>query len=352
MAEMEEVQEQGGTVRGASDAIEMMLGATKDPALAGLVNEEEEPVAEAVEEEEVEEEVEEPEVETEEVEEAEVETEELEEDAPPITSLTDLAAAVGLPLEDVLGALNHSIDGSDVPLKDIVSNYRNQKQVEAATNQYNSFALDNQVRLEEYTKSATVLAKQFDLLDHQFESALNSGDMVALRASDPAEWSARVYELNDKIKNLRSARMESAEEYDRYMTGEREKFLQHEGQKLVMEVPDWGEAKFMKSVETLRSIGYSDEELGKVGDSRLIKAGLELGGLRDENARLKALAVKSQEAVKKIKKSVPKTVEPGAKKPAQTAKGINKNKVVSLKQRLAKSGNLTDAGKAIEAMMR
>ena len=121
-----------------------------------------------------------------------------------------------------------------------------------------------------------------------------------------------------------------------------------------LEVPDWGADKLQTALGVVREMGFSDDEVANIADSRLIKAALRFHDLQAENKALKEAASKAQAAARKVKKTVPKkTLKPNASKDGAPSKGkgIDRKNVISLKRRLAKSNKVEDAAKVIEALM-
>ncbi len=126
--------------------------------------------------------------------------------------------------------------------------------------------------------------------------------------------------------------------------------MQIESQRLRETVSDWGEEKASTVRKTMQTLGYSNEELGQVYDSRLIVGALELHALRAENAALKADKAKAADAVKRVKKDVPVMVRPG--KQLNTGKlAVNAKQLNKLRSNLNKSRSVKDAAKLIERML-
>jgi len=179
---------------------------------------------------------------------------------------------------------------------------------------------------------------------------LNDPRLTRLRESDPAEWTARRDEIGQRLQHLREVRMKAAQAYDQYTQQTMQQMRERELKALNEAVPDFGKEHAQKARETLNSLGMSEQEIGNVMDHRLIRGALELAELRAEVNELRELQSKAKNAVKRVKKDVPKLQKP-AKQQRKSASGLQRDKVAQLRQRARKTGRVEDAAKVIESMI-
>ena len=178
-----------------------------------------------------------------------------------------------------------------------------------------------------------------EMLQQKLTQEFHSIDWDRLRVQDPAEWSAKQYEFQQRQQELTNAGQmlgqqmrQRQDEQDKLDAQQREQVLIEERQKMLDTNPDWVDEDKMKAdltqiVEYAKSTGFSDEELSDVIYSRhvniLKKAMLYDQGKTVAEKKVKR-APKMQRAsngrfVSKKENKVNKLVER-----AKTAKGANK----------------------------
>ena len=268
----------------------------------------------------------------------------------PIQTLAELAEATEVPVEELLSGITHKVGEADVPLADMISSYQDSG---TRRQMLQAMAVERQSNTEALQKQATVLSNSMQAIERILHIDMETPEMQALRTTDPGEWNARITEVGHKVQALNAFKERLSAMYDQHMEQERAKFFEAEGKRLKAEIPDWGTAKLQQAMGVISELGFSNEEVAGIADSRLLKAALQFDALRAENKALKEAAAKAKATAREVKKTVPKkTLSPGAKGNAgATGKGIDRKNVVSLKRRLAKSHKVEDAAKVIEAMM-
>ena len=272
------------------------------------------------------------------------ETEEVEEaDVYELTTLAQLAEDLEIPVDDVLATLTHN----ETPLSDFVTNHDARTNWQEQNDAYRTIAEARQGEIDEYTKQSNMLAQLYGGMVKNLSDSLQDPTLTALRTSNPGEWAARTQDINNQIQGLQMTMQQLGQQYDEYMTTKRDEFFASERQILATQVPEWGEPKLQSAVDTIKSLGFSDTEVQHMGDHRLIKAALELTELRAFKAETEAAAATTAKAVKKVKRTVPKTLKPGARKGAPTATRKRASNVTKLKQRLAKRAQDQRAGKRV-----
>lgn len=281
-----------------------------------------------------------------------------EQDGEAITTLQELAQALDMSIDDLKSSITHTFKAAgneqSLTLAELETGYQLRADYDRDKTQLaesrREFEQQQQQRVAEYTQNANAMAQMFTNMEQQLLAQYQAPELQQLRTSDPAEWSARMYEGQQKLDQLRQQRDNAAVQYDQFINNERQHFLAAEGQKLAQNVDGWGDDKLKGAVDTIKTLGFSDEEVINVVDSRLITGALELQTLRAENEALKAKIESADKAVNKVKKTVPKTVKAG--KPISTAKGaVQRNQVNKLRKRLKTSGNVADAAALIENMI-
>lgn len=278
-------------------------------------------------------------------------------DAGDITSLTQLAEALEMPIEDLKGTLQHTFKAAGkehtVTLAELEKGYQLQADYDRSktklADQRKAFESEQQTRIEEYQRQANALATQFNMVEQFIRAEYETQELARLRQDDPAEWNARITEGNQKLNQLYQARQQAAVQYDQIVHQEQQEFLKREAETLKKDVEGWGEEKLKSALGTIKTLGFNDEETAGLLDSRVIKGALELAALREENKALKARFEKAGKTVKKVKDTIPKTLKPG--KTGNLKQSLNRSEVSNLKKRLKKSGSTRDAAKMIELML-
>jgi len=306
--------------------------------------EEEEEVKAEVEEEETEAEVEEekkPEEEEEEETSDELELSEeqlvnifgLDEDGVKITDEGDLQFKVKVDKEE-----------SFVPLKDMVNSYqfeshlRKKSQADAVERkEFQGVKTAETARLNQTMTDAVGLVSY---LEQQLTSRYSPDQLNQLRATKPDEWAAVNQEIANQgttitnIKaNIQRVIQEQQQESANRAQGHMANYVQEQTDKLYEVMPSWIDEKVaakeysaMKD-EAIRVYGFTDEEMLKINDHRIIRVMLDA---------VKGSAVKSDSPLKKRLKKVPRIVKPGNSKTTESA--VSKKKVAAKRLRIKNEG--------------
>ena len=178
------------------------------------------------------------------------------------------------------------------------------------------------------------------MLQNKLTQEFNSVDWDRLRVTDPAEWTAKQREFEQRNMELQQAGQllgqqmaYEQQQQDQIEAQERSQILNHERQLMIDSNPEWADEGKMKEglteiVEYAKTAGFSDEELQDVIFSRhvnvLKKAMLYDKGQTVASKKVKNSAPKMQRAsngrfVKQKGGKVQKLIER-----AQNAKGANK----------------------------
>jgi hypothetical protein len=319
------------TVTDAASAIEGMLSSTEDstqeqPEVVEEETEEVEEVEETEVEEEAEPEMEEAEEETEEESEVE-EPEEVEEEQ------TFTIKAAGEEKEVTLDELKKSYQlGSDYTKKtQEVAEQRKVIEQEAK-----AIIEARQVRDNYQTKLQAI--EQFLIGQND-----NPAELTAMKENDPIGYAVKVAEMTEKkeqLQTVQAERMRIAQEQKMQNDAQMQKFVEQESQKLAESLPEFSDKTKGEHIRNdIRSygkkIGFTDEELSQVYDSRHVLV-LHKAAQYD-----KLMAGKA--GVKKKVAKAPKTVKSGAKV-KQNVTDIKRKQLKKLQQ----TGSARDAAAIFE----
>jgi hypothetical protein len=185
-------------------------------------------------------------------------------------------------------------------------------------------------------------------LQQQLETAGEQPvDWERLYAEDPIEW-VRQRELA-RDKQERKAAIQSEQQRLSHLnvqqqTEEMKTKLAQEQELLISAVPEWKDSKKATAEKALllefgRKIGFSDDELKNVYDHRAVIA-LRKAALYDQ-------MVSKRKDIKPVVNNGPRPVKPSAA--GRISQSTEGNRA---KQRLAKTGRVDDAAKAIELLLK
>lgn len=276
-----------------------------------------------------------------------------------IETLSQLAEALELDQDELMASIKHKFKAAgedvEVTLAELVKGYQKDADYRRSTarlaEERRAFEQQAQQRADEFVKAQHVAAQQMMLAEQLFSNMLNSQELARLRETDPSEWAAKRDELARTVGWLQQQRQQAAAAYDAWRSGQLRQLRDREMQALREAVPDWGENHRIEVRNTLKSLDFSDEEIGLVFDSRLIRGALELSNLRAENQRLKERIAKAEEAAKRVRKDVPRFTKPGKQRSGGAGTYVNRGSLAKLKGRLRQTGDVRDAAAVIEHMM-
>jgi len=288
---------------------------------------------------------------------ADDEAETSEADTDGIGTLEDLAAALEVPLDELQEQLTHTFKAADeevtVTLSELVKGYQKDADYRRSTaklaEERRKVEADFNERMQKYEQQMQLLQQQFNTAEQIVLADANSPDLAALRDTDPAEWAARREEIGDKVAAIRQAQAQTAAAYEQYRTEALQQLKETEMAALTQAIPDWNDDTRQQALETMKSLGYSEQEIGNIYDHRSVAAAVELANLRKEVAELRKLKERAADTVKRVKKTIPKLQKPGKQK----TRGVNvkRDTLARLKAQAQKSGNVRDAAKVIEQLI-
>jgi len=190
-------------------------------------------------------------------------------------------------------------------------------------------------------------AQQLGIIEQMLNQPQQAEDLDYLKETDPIGYAVKVAELSQKEKQLAQVRAQremisQQQEYDRQQ--QMKQMIATESEKLVSVLPEFADPSkgevIRKDIRTYgKQMGFSDEELANVFDSRAV---LTL---------YKAMQYdKLQSAKPGITKKVseaPKAIKPGVSKPRDS----NSEEIRKLKSRAKSTGSVKDAANVFERFL-
>ena len=276
-----------------------------------------------------------------------------------INTLAELAEALEMPIEDLQANLTHRFRAAgeevEVNLGELVAGYQKDADYRRQTSELaetrRKVEMDYSAKMQEFEQQNVYTAHMMNIMEKMLGDELNSEKLTVLRNSDPAEWAAQREEIGRRIGAIQQARQSAAQQYEKFRFDSLSALRERENTALLQRLPDFGADHKQLARSTLDSLGFAEQEISDIFDHRLIVGALELAALRAEVKQLREEKSKAKDAVKRVKKEVPKLQRPGK----QRLKGrgqINRDNVSRLRKRAAKSGTVEDAAAVIETMMR
>lgn len=275
-----------------------------------------------------------------------------------IQTLTELASALDVPIEELKSQITHSFRAADedvtVTLAELESGYQKDADYRRNTGKLaedrRRAEQDYQLNIQKFEQEHAFLAQGMNVTEQLLAAELNDPRLAHLRESDPAEWTARREEIGQRVGQLRQARQTAAQQYDQFRNTSRTEMKTRETNALKERMPDFGTAHVQIARGAMESLGYDQPEIAEIFDHRLVLGALELATLRSEVKTLRDEKAKARDTVKRVKKDVPKLTKPG-KQQMKGNKGIRRDNVQRLKERARKSGSIEDAAHVIEQMI-
>jgi hypothetical protein len=203
------------------------------------------------------------------------------------------------------------------------------------------------VKIAETAKVRDTYQQRLQVIEQMLQQQSGTEDLTQLRENDPIGYALAVADRSEKEKQLQAIRAERQrvqQEQAQQQSQVLQSHVQQEQQKLVDLIPEFkDEAKAEVIRRDIRvyakSIGFSDQELSQVYDSRAVTA-LYKSMMYD-----KLVAGKSG-TLKKVQ-SAPKTLRPGTSNPKSSDQEAQKKDF----ERLRQSGNKKDAAKLFERFL-
>lgn len=275
-------------------------------------------------------------------------------------SLQELAEALEVPLDDLLGKVKAKVKiaGSekDVTLAELRDGYQMEsdyrKKTSELSEQRKAFEAERERLAQDITVRMNEAAQMSQFLEQQLMAEYNAVNWNELRQTDPAEFAARKQEYNERYMQIQQVKQGVAleiqrqqEEVHQKTQAEMRDLLQKEQARLVEKIPEFADETKAKQLKTemrefLRGHGFTDAEINGVVDHRHVLMIRDAMKYRDLQSKKPAVTNKVKDA--------PKLLKPGSK-PSKDSQNSEARR--ELLARLKKSGRAEDAAALIKNMI-
>jgi hypothetical protein len=187
-------------------------------------------------------------------------------------------------------------------------------------------------------------AQRLEMMEQMLKPQDETENLAYLKETDPIGYSVKVAEMVERDKQLNAVRAEreriaQQQEHDRQQ--QLQQHIAEESQKLVAAVPEFADPtkgdSLRKSIREFgKSIGFSDQELASVYDSRAVLTLYKA-------MQYDKLVASKPEVTKKVAQA-PKVIKPGVSQPRDNAA----EEMKKLKSRVKNSGRVSDAASVFE----
>jgi hypothetical protein len=237
----------------------------------------------------------------------------------------------------------------EVSLDELLNGYSRtadyQKKTQSLAEQRKSVEAER-VKIDEAARTTNTYAQRLQVIE-QLLSTQDTENLQELKESDPIAYAIKVAERSEREKQLQAVQAERqrVSQEQQALQGQRlHQHIQAEQEKLKSAIPDFkDEAKadvIRRDIRSYaKSIGFSDQELSQVYDSRAVQT------LYKAMQYEKLVAGKAG-ATKKVA-SAPKTLKPGTSNPQSSEQEAKKKDFAQLR----KTGNKRDAAKLFERFL-
>jgi len=238
----------------------------------------------------------------------------------------------------------------DVTLDDLVKSYQlgadYTKKTQEIAEQRRAIEAER-AAAEESRQLRDAYAQRLQAIEQFLAQQQSEDDLEMLKETDPIGYAVRVAELSQKEKQLTAVRAEQqriAQQQQAEYQQNLQKFVQNEMAKLSQALPDFADADKAQAIRSdlrkfANGIGYSDEELSQVYDSRHVQ-------VLYKAMQYDKLMQSKPQITKKVNEA-PKMLKPGvAKAKSSEADALKKDKA-----RLRQSGRVADAAAIFERFL-
>lgn len=237
----------------------------------------------------------------------------------------------------------------EVTLDELLNGYSRtadyQKKTQSLAEQRKALEAERQ-KIEDTAKVRDTYAQRLQVIE-QLLSTEDTENLAELKDSDPIAYAIKVAERSEKEKQLAAVRQErarvqqeQAQQQQQYI----QRHVQAEQEKLKTLIPEFkDEAKAEVIRQDIRkyakSIGFTDQELSQVYDSRAVQTLYK--------AMMFERLQNGKSALSKKVASAPKTIKPGTSNPQSSEMEATRKDF----DRLRKTGNKNDAARLIEKFL-
>jgi hypothetical protein len=203
------------------------------------------------------------------------------------------------------------------------------------------------VKIQEAAKTRETYAQRLQVIEQLLQQQSQGEDLSALKTEDPIAYAVAMAEKVERDKQLQAVQIERQRVQQEQMAHQQallQKHMQAEQQKLVEAIPEFKDDVKAEIVRRdirnyAKSIGFTDQELSQVYDSRAVLALYKA-------AQYDKLMANKGAATKKVA-IAPKTIRPGTSNPQSSENEAVKKERAKLRQ----SGNKKDAARLFERFL-
>jgi hypothetical protein len=241
-------------------------------------------------------------------------------------------------------------DEVEVPLDELLKGYSRTadytRKTQEVAEQRKAVEAERQ-RIEEANKLRDVYAERLKVIEQMLSQPEKAEDLASLKENDPIGYAVRVAEQSEKEKQLAAVRTEQQRIAQQQQAEQSERLKAHlaaEAEKLQSAIPEFADPAKREVIKNdvrnyAKQIGFTDEELAQVYDSRAVLALYKA-------AQYDKLVANKTEATKKVVQA-PRMMRPGSFTPeARESQEVKKTRDV-----LRKSGRKDDAARLFERLL-
>jgi Tfp pilus assembly protein PilN len=238
----------------------------------------------------------------------------------------------------------------EVSLDELLNGYSRtadyQKKTQSLAEQRKSVEAER-VKIDEAAKTRETYAQRLQVIEQLLSQQDSSENLQELKESDPIAYAIKIAERSEREKQLQTVQAERyrvQQEQQALQSQSLQQHIQTEQEKLKAIIPEFkddakAEVVRMDIRNYAKSIGFSDQELSQVYDSRAVQT------LYKAMQYEKLVAGKAG-ATKKVA-AAPKTLKPGTSNPQSSEQEAQKKEFAQLR----KTGNKRDAAKLFERFL-
>lgn len=238
----------------------------------------------------------------------------------------------------------------EVPLDELLKGYSRQQDYTRKTQEIadqRKAVEAERVKIEEANKLRDTYAQRLGIIEQMLKQQDSGEDLASLKETDPIGYAVKVAEQAEREKQLAAVRAEQQRIAQQQQGEQQERLKAHlaaEAQKLSEAIPEMNDPAKGQAIRTdirnfAQKLGYSEQELAQVYDSRAVTA-LYKAMMYDK------LMSNRPEATKKVN-AAPKMLKPGT----HTPEARQSQEVKQLRGRLKKSGKARDAASLFERFL-
>ena len=241
-------------------------------------------------------------------------------------------------------------DEVEVPLDELLKGYSRTadytRKTQEVAEQRKAVEAERQ-RIEEANRLRDVYAQRLQVIEQMLSQPEKAEDLASLKENDPIGYAVRVAEQSEKEKQLAAVRAEQQRIAQQQQAEQSERLKAHlaaEAEKLQSAIPEFADPAKREVIKNdvrnyAKQIGFTDEELAQVYDSRAVLALYKA-------AQYDKLVANKTEATKKVVQA-PRMMRPGSFTPeARESQEMKKTRDV-----LRKSGRKDDAARLFERLL-